>query len=73
MTVGYDGRGKRVFRRASGRTKTEAKPPLRETLGPRSSQVHGDAALSSSMPFSEYAQDRPMTIGSSSGRCYRAG
>ena len=32
VTVGYDGRGKRVFRRASGRTKTEAKARLREIL-----------------------------------------
>lgn len=30
MTVGYDGRGKRVFRRAAGRTKTEALRKLRE-------------------------------------------
>ena len=30
VTVGYDGRGKRVFRRASGRTKTEAKDKLKE-------------------------------------------
>jgi integrase len=32
VTVGYDGRGKRVFRRASGRTKTEAKSRLRGIL-----------------------------------------
>lgn len=31
-TVGYDGRGKRVVRRGSGRTKTEAKAKLREIL-----------------------------------------
>lgn len=30
VTVGYDDRGKRVFRRASGRTKTEAKDKLKE-------------------------------------------
>lgn len=30
VTVGYDGRGKRVFRRASGKTKTEAKDKLKE-------------------------------------------
>jgi mitochondrial fission protein ELM1 len=34
VTVGYDGRGKRVFRRASGRTKTKAKARLREILDP---------------------------------------
>ena len=32
MTTGYDGRGKRVTRRASGKTKTEAKTKLRELL-----------------------------------------
>lgn len=32
VTVGYDGRGKRIVRRASGRTKTEAKRKLREVL-----------------------------------------
>jgi hypothetical protein len=31
-TVGYDGRGKRVTRSASGRTKTAAKNKLREML-----------------------------------------
>ncbi len=35
MTVGYDGRGKRVVRKASGRTKTEAKLRLREALRDR--------------------------------------
>jgi integrase len=30
ITVGYDGRGKRIVRRASGRTKTEAKEKLKE-------------------------------------------
>ena len=32
VTTGYDGRGKRVTRRASGKTKTEAKTKLRELL-----------------------------------------
>ena len=32
VTIGYDGRGKRVTRRASGKTKTEAKTKLRELL-----------------------------------------
>lgn len=32
VTVGYDGRGKRIVRRGSGRTKTEAKQKLREVL-----------------------------------------
>lgn len=32
VTVGYDGRGKRVVRRGSGLTKTEAKRKLREVL-----------------------------------------
>lgn len=32
VTVGYDGRGKRIVRRGSGRTKTEAKRKLREAL-----------------------------------------
>lgn len=31
-TVGYDGRGKRMVRKASGRTKTEAKTKLRDLL-----------------------------------------
>lgn len=31
-TVGYDGRGRRIVRRGSGRTKTEAKAKLREIL-----------------------------------------
>jgi integrase len=31
-TIGYDGRGKRIVRRGSGRTKTEAKNKLRELL-----------------------------------------
>lgn len=35
MTVGYDGRGKRVVRRGSGRTKTEAKAKLRDLLRDR--------------------------------------
>jgi integrase len=34
-TIGYDGRGKRVVRSASGRTKTEAKNKLREMLRDR--------------------------------------
>ena len=32
VTVGYDGRGKRITRKASGRTKTEAKAKLKEIL-----------------------------------------
>jgi integrase len=32
VTIGYDGRGKRIVRRGSGRTKTEAKQRLREVL-----------------------------------------
>ena len=32
VTVGYDGRGKRMTRKASGRTKTEAKAKLKEML-----------------------------------------
>ena len=35
VTVGYDGRGKRVVRKAAGRTKTEAKAKLRELLRDR--------------------------------------
>jgi hypothetical protein len=31
-TIGYDGRGKRVVRKASGRTRTEAKNKLRDLL-----------------------------------------
>ena len=31
-TIGYDGRGKRIVRRAAGRTRTEAKNKLRELL-----------------------------------------
>jgi integrase len=30
VTIGYDGRGKRITRRASGKTKTEAKDKLKE-------------------------------------------
>jgi phosphoribosylaminoimidazole carboxylase (NCAIR synthetase) len=33
VTVGYDGRGKRIVRTGSGRTKTEAKHNLREQPG----------------------------------------
>lgn len=32
VTVGYDGRGKRMVKTGSGRTKTEAKQKLREQL-----------------------------------------
>ena len=32
VTVGYNGRGKRITRKASGRTKTEAKAKLKEML-----------------------------------------
>jgi integrase len=32
VTIGYDGRGKRVFRRASGKTKSEAKEKLKELV-----------------------------------------
>jgi hypothetical protein len=32
-TLGFDGRGKRITRKASGRTKTEAKDKLREIGG----------------------------------------
>ena len=32
VTIGYDGRGKRITRKASGRTKTEAKARLKEML-----------------------------------------
>lgn len=35
VTVGYDGRGKRVVRKAAGRTKTEAKTKLRDLLRDR--------------------------------------
>ena len=35
VTVGYDGRGKRVVRKAAGRTKTEAKAKLRDLLRDR--------------------------------------
>ena len=48
VTVGYDGRGKRIVRSASGRTRTEAKAKLREhAAGPggrasrRPRTVHG--------------------------------
>ena len=34
-TIGYDGRGKRIVRRAAGRTRTEAKNKLRELLRDR--------------------------------------
>jgi phosphoribosylaminoimidazole carboxylase (NCAIR synthetase) len=35
VTTGYDGRGKRVVRKAAGRTKTEAKTKLRDLLHDR--------------------------------------
>jgi hypothetical protein len=35
VTVGYDGRGKRIVKTGSGRTKTEAKHKLREQLRDR--------------------------------------
>lgn len=35
VTTGYDGRGKRVVRKAAGRTKTEAKTRLRDLLHDR--------------------------------------
>jgi integrase len=35
LTVGYDGRGKRITRKASGKTKTEAKDKLKELLRDR--------------------------------------
>src|SRR5918998_2021371 len=38
-TVGYDGRGKRIVRRGSGRTKTEAKAKLRALLRDREDGV----------------------------------
>lgn len=35
VTIGYDGRGKRVVRKAAGRTKTEAKSKLRDLMRDR--------------------------------------
>jgi hypothetical protein len=35
LTVGYDGRGKRITRKASGKTKTDAKDKLKELLRDR--------------------------------------
>ena len=35
VTIGYDGRGKRVVRKAAGRTKTEAKTKLRDLMRDR--------------------------------------
>jgi hypothetical protein len=35
VTVGYDGRGKRIVRKASGRTRTKAKTKLRELVHDR--------------------------------------
>jgi hypothetical protein len=34
VTIGYDGRGKRITRRASGKTKTETKDSSRKSSGP---------------------------------------
>ena len=42
-TVGYDGRGKRVVRSASGRTKTEAKNKLRDMLRDRDDGIPAPA------------------------------
>ena len=39
VTVGYDGRGKRIVRSASGRTRTEAKAKLRELLHDRADGI----------------------------------
>jgi hypothetical protein len=41
VTVGYDGRGKRIVRSASGRTRTEAKAKLRELLHDKADEVTG--------------------------------
>jgi hypothetical protein len=38
-TLGFDGRGKRITRKASGRTKTEAKDKLRQILREREAGV----------------------------------
>jgi integrase len=42
VTVGYDGRGKRMVRKASGRTKTEAKTKLRELVRDRDDGLSGN-------------------------------
>ena len=41
VTVGYDGRGKRIVRSASGRTRTEAKAKLRDLLHDKADGYHG--------------------------------
>jgi hypothetical protein len=56
-SLGYDGRGKRVVKRGSGRTKTEAKIKLTEVLrgyedglaiGPATTPLSGPSATGSS-------------------------
>jgi len=42
VTVGDDGRGKRMVRKASGRTKTEAKTKLRELVRDRDDWLRGN-------------------------------
>jgi integrase len=46
VTLGFDGRGKRITRKASGRTKTEAKNKLREIL-----RDHEDGLITSSTNY----------------------
>jgi hypothetical protein len=41
VTMGYGGRGKRIARKASGRTKTEAKAKLKEMLSDIDVSIHG--------------------------------
>lgn len=53
-TVGYDGRGKRVVRKAAGRTKTEAKQKLRALLRDRE---EGLVAVDASLTVREAVED----------------
>jgi hypothetical protein len=47
VTVGYDSRGKRITRKASGKTKTEAKESSRSSSGTTTAWPHRQAAIPS--------------------------
>jgi integrase len=54
VTVGYDGRGKRIVRSASGRTRTEAKSKLRDLLR---NKADGVTAANSSVTVRQAVED----------------
>ena len=54
VTVGHDGRGKRIVRSASGRTRTEAKTKLRDLLR---DQADGVTAGNTSVTVRQAVED----------------